>query len=80
MCQADLISWGQLNIDTNLTEKVIKRFVIGPNYSYSIVETAKANDLIPFDYLHDVISVSSEHDDDETLNKLLPWNIRLKRR
>jgi transposase len=44
---------------------------------YSIVETAKANNLVPFDYLNDVISVLSERQDDQTLNELLPWNVSL---
>jgi len=44
---------------------------------YSIVETAKANNLVPFDYLHHVINVLSERDDDESLNELLSWNVSL---
>ena len=57
---------GHLNIDNNRAERAIKAFVIGrknclfsntengANASavlYSLVETAKANGLIPFDYL-----------------------------
>jgi len=42
-----------------------------------MVETAKANNLVPFDYLHHVIGVLSEHQDDKTLNALLPWNVSL---
>jgi hypothetical protein len=45
---------------------------------YSLVETAKANDLIPFDYLHHIIDVLSKRQDDETLDELLPWNISLQ--
>ncbi|MFT5712080.1 MAG: transposase [Glaciecola sp.] len=44
---------------------------------YSIVESAKANNLVPFDYLDHVISVLSERHDDQTLNDLLPWNVSL---
>jgi len=86
---------GELNIDNNRAERAIKPFVIGrknwmfsntangahaSSILYSIVETAKANNLVPFDYLHHVISVLSERDDDETLNKLLPWNVSLQLR
>jgi hypothetical protein len=40
---------------------------------YSIVETAKANNLVPFDYLNHVINVLSERKGDEVLDELLPW-------
>ncbi|WP_197475855.1 transposase domain-containing protein, partial [Oleiphilus sp. HI0043] len=45
---------------------------------YSIVETAKANNLVPFDYLHQILNVLSERDDDDTLTALLPWNVSLE--
>lgn len=44
---------------------------------YSIVETAKTNNLVPFEYLHHALNVLSEPQDDESLNELLPWNIGL---
>lgn len=83
---------GQLNIDNNRAERAIKPFVIGrknwlfsnttngahaSSVLYSIVETAKANNLVPFDYLHQVLSVLSEGNDDDTLTALLPWNVSL---
>ena len=86
---------GELNMDNNRAERAIKPFVIGrknwlfsntsngthaSSILYSIVETAKANSLIPFDYLHHVISVLSERDDDESLNELLSWNVSLQLR
>jgi len=86
---------GQLNIDNNRAERAIKPFVIGrknwlfsntangahaSSILYSIVESAKANNLVPFDYLHHVINVLSERQDDETLNELLPWNVSLQLR
>jgi len=61
---------GQLNIDNNRAERAIKPFVIdrknwllsntasGAHASsilYSFVELAKANNLVPFDYLNHVI-------------------------
>lgn len=83
---------GHLNIDNNRAERAIKPFVIGrknwlfsntasgahaSSIIYSIVETAKANNLVPFDYLNHVISVLCERQDDQTLNELLPWNVSL---
>jgi transposase len=84
---------GELNIDNNRAERAIKHFVIGrknwlfsntangahaSSILYSLVETAKANDLIPFDYLHHIIDVLSDRQDDKTLDELLPWNISLQ--
>jgi hypothetical protein len=45
---------------------------------YSIIETAKANDLEPYHYhlyLFDKISYAILTDDDEELTKLLPCNV-----
>ena len=83
---------GHLNIDNNRAERAVKPFVIGrknwlfsntasgahaSSILYSIVESAKANNLVPFDYLNHVISVLSERQDDQNLNELLPWNVSL---
>ena len=83
---------GQLNIDNNRAERAIKPFVIGrknwlfsnttsgahaSSILYSMVETAKANDLVPFEYLHLALNMLSEPQDDESLNELLPWNVSL---
>jgi len=45
---------------------------------YSFIETAKANGLIPFNYLHHVLEVLSHKVDEENLNALLPWNVSLQ--
>ena len=83
---------GELNIDNNRAERAIKPFVIGrknwlfsntekgahaSSILYSMVETAKANGLIPFNYLHQVITALSERNHDAALDDLLPWNISL---
>lgn len=83
---------GRLNIDNNRAERAIKPFVIGRKnwlfsntasgahasiILYSIVETAKANNLVPFEYLHHTLNALSEPQDDESLNELLPWNVSL---
>ena len=81
---------GNLNIDNNRAERAIKPFVIGrknwlfsytengANASailYSLVETAKANGLIPFDYLKFLFEELPKEPDD--LDYLLPWNYML---
>ncbi|WP_114327582.1 IS66 family transposase [Candidatus Colwellia aromaticivorans] len=81
---------GELNIDNNRAERAVKPFVIGrKNWMfsntangarasamlYSIIETAKANGLIPFDYLmHCLEQLTNSALDIETL---LPWNVKL---
>ena len=47
---------------------------------YSLVETAKANSLNPYEYLKHLLTVISEHMDDKNtdfLKDLLPWSINL---
>ncbi|MGJ8694603.1 MAG: IS66 family transposase [Thalassotalea sp.] len=81
---------GNLSIDNNRAERAIKPFVIGrknwlfsktangANASailYSIIETARANGLTPFDYVtHCLEQLSDQNADIETL---LPWNVKL---
>jgi transposase len=80
---------GNLFIDNNRAERAVKPFVIGrKNWMfsntangakasamlYSIIETAKANGLMPFDYIaHCLEQLSHEQMDVE---KLLPWNVK----
>ena len=79
---------GHLNIDNNRAERAIKPFVIGrKNWMfsntgngahasavlYSLVETAKANGLIPFDYLRYLLDELSSNP--QNIDYLLPWNI-----
>ena len=81
---------GNLNIDNNRAERAIKPFVIGrknwlfsntangANASailYSIIETAKANGLTPFDYIvHCLEHLAASPKDVEPL---LPWKVNL---
>jgi len=77
---------GQLKIDNNRAERAIKPFVIGrknwlfsqtatgANASavlYSIIETAKANDLNVFEYVMSCLDVLSQPDVE--IEQLLPW-------
>jgi len=81
---------GRLDIDNNRSERAIKPFVMGrkawlfsqtangANASatlYSIIETAKANGLVPYDYLmHVMEQIMAGNTDPE---QLLPWNVNL---
>ncbi|GAA4875592.1 IS66 family transposase [Ferrimonas pelagia] len=83
---------GELNIDNNRAERAIKPFVIGrknwlfSNTSngaqgsatlYSIVETAKANGLVPYDYLTHLFDRLPHFEPDADLTELLPWNVQI---
>lgn len=78
---------GNLTIDNNRAERAIKPFVIGRKnwlFSntangakasatlYSIIETAKANGLRPFDYMMHLLEQVSLPDHD--IEELLPWD------
>jgi len=80
---------GQLSIDNNRAERAIKPFVIGrknwlfsqtangANASavlYSIIETAKANGLTPFDYLMTCLTALCQPE--PSIDAILPWNIK----
>jgi transposase len=80
---------GRLSIDNNRAERAVKPFVIGrkawlfsytdtgANASailYSLVETAKANDLIVYDYIATCLQQIAENPND--IDALLPWNLK----
>ena len=82
---------GDLAIDHNRAERAIKPFVIGRKnwlfsntangakasaMLYSIIETAKANGLTPFDYITHCLEQLSYNEVD--VEKLLPWNVKLQ--
>lgn len=77
---------GQLSIDNNRAERAIKPFVIGRknwlfSYTasgaqasailYSLIETAKANGITPFDYLNGLLGELPKQP--ENMDALLPW-------
>ena len=81
---------GRLHISNALAENAIRPFAMvrrnwlfadtsrGAHASaciYSIIETAKANNLEPYDYLRYVLTHIAEVDSDEKLEALLPWNM-----
>jgi hypothetical protein len=81
---------GRLEIDNNCAENAIRPFVIGRRnwlFSdtqagarasanlYSLIETAKANDLEPYAYLRHVFTELPKAQTLEDVEALLPWNI-----
>jgi len=44
---------------------------------YSIIETSKANGLIPFDYISHCLEQLSADVDENTIEAMLPWNVKL---
>jgi hypothetical protein len=81
---------GQIIIDSNRAERAIKSFVIGRKnwlfantgngakssaILYSLIETAKANGLIPYDYLVRLFEELPKRKSTDSLDDLLPWNI-----
>jgi transposase len=79
---------GNLSIDNNRAERAIKPFVIGrknwlfsntangANASatlYSIIETAKANGLVPYEYLNYLLSEIPTLQQGQSIDHLLPW-------
>ena len=82
---------GLLEIDNNLAENAIRPFVIGRKnwlFSdsvhgvkasanlYSLVETAKANGLEPYQYFRQVFTVLPQAETVEAIESLLPWAVK----
>lgn len=80
---------GHLSIDNNRAERAVKPFVIGRKnwlfsntgkgatssaVLYSVIETAKANGLIPFEYLMHCLDHLSHSP--ELVDEILPWNYK----
>ena len=81
---------GRLSVDNNRAERAIKPFVVGRKawmfsqtakgaqssaVLYSIVESAKANGLTPYDYITHLLEQFSQPEPD--IEQLLPWNVNL---
>ncbi|WP_188503320.1 transposase domain-containing protein, partial [Lacimicrobium alkaliphilum] len=79
----------RLSIDNNRAERAVRPFAVGRKnwlfcnthtgadasaMLYSLVETAKANDLSPFDYLHYLFKELPKLKPGDNLDHLLPWN------
>ena len=86
---------GEVPMDNNAAEQSIRGFCIGKKnwvmidtisgakasaIAYSIAETAKANNLKPYEYFKYLLTVIPEHLDDTDrsfMDKLLPWSDEL---
>ena len=81
-----------MNIDNNPVENAIRPFAIGrKNWMfsdsqkgakasamlYSMIETAKANNIEPYQYLRSVFTKLPQAESVEAIEELLPWNIDL---
>lgn len=89
---------GEVPIDNSASERSIRPFCVGRSnwhvidsikgaqasaIVYSIVETAKANNLKPYEYLQHLLSVMMEHiydADTAYLDDLMPWSENLRNR
>jgi transposase len=84
---------GRLSIDNNPAENAIRPFVVGrknwlfsatvPGATssanlYSLIETAKANQLEPYAYLRKVFTELPKAQKLEEVEQLLPWNVNLQ--
>jgi len=82
---------GQLRISNVLAENAIRPFAVGRRAwlfsdspegakasaaMFSLIETAKANDVEPYAYLKYVIGNVAAADTDEALDALMPWNMK----
>jgi len=82
---------GELDMSNILAENAIRPFVIGRKawlfsdtpagahasaVHYSLIETAKANGLEPFEYLKQVLTALPYADTVNKVEALLPWNIK----
>jgi transposase len=85
---------GQLQISNALAENAIRPFAVGRRNwlfadtargatasatVYSLIETAKANGLEPYDYLRHVLDHIAAADTVEKIEALLPWNTGLSK-
>lgn len=86
----EFLGKGSIKIDNNIVERIIRIVAIGrKNYLfagsnkggetaalfYSILETAKLNNINPQKYLQYVLKVIPEYNS-QKLHELLPWNIK----
>ena len=94
-CLCTFLEDGEVPIDNNASERAIRGFCIGKkNWQmidtingakasaiiYSIAETAKANNLKPYDYFEHILNEIPKHMDDSDrsfLEDLLPWSEKL---
>lgn len=84
---------GQLRISNVLVENAIRPFVVGRKgwlfadtpkgakasaLYYTLIETAKANELDPYKYIHHVCKNIARVETVDDIEALLPWNVKEK--
>ena len=84
------LKYAYLSPDNNIAENAIRPYVVGrKNWlfnntplgahasasMYSLVETAKVNNLDPFHFMYRLFKELPEAETEEALEKLLPWNM-----
>lgn len=82
---------GSLRINNILAENAIRPFAVGRKawlfadtpagakasaLYYTLIETAKANDIEPFEYIKHVVTHIATADTPEKIEQLLPWNMK----
>ena len=82
---------GQLRISNILAENAIRPFVVGRKawlfsdtpagaeasaLYYTLIETAKANGVDPYRYMHHLVSNIAAAETVESVEALLPWNVK----
>ena len=83
---------GKVEIDNNAAERAMRSIALGrKNWLfagsdgggrtaaaiYTLTETAKLNEINPFEYLRQVLSRIQDHNA-KKIADLLPWNLKLK--
>jgi transposase len=87
----EFLTDGKIEIDNNIAERAVRSIAVGrKNWLfagsdgggdiaaafYSLIETAKLNDINPEEYLRYVLTVIQDYNA-QKLAELLPWNIKL---
>lgn len=65
-----------LHKQNNISIKIAFQYLCGATI-YSIIETAKANNLVPFKYLQFLLEKLTTGDQEINIDDLLPWNVKL---
>jgi hypothetical protein len=67
---------GRICLSNNAAERGVRGIALGRKVMYSLIVTAKMNDVDPQAWLADVLARIAEHPV-QKLDELLPWNWRL---
>lgn len=88
----EFMNCAEMTPDNNLAENAIRPFVLGRKnwlftgseegarsscFMYTLIENAKLNGLVPYDYLRCLFEQAVDYDENSDWSKLLPWNIKI---